>query len=204
MPDSRQRWPGRFTLDMGRALYVGPGLAAEVHSHHAIQIGVALEGTLRSRASAREPWQTCRGCIVGPEQTHGFDADGQPVALFYLEPEGSDGRRLATRLESGGIEMLEPTIVEGVRRTAEATAVEKRGDHGSQAAKGLEELREAGHGVLAPVGMVRRVLGSAGPDLNGTAAVVEVPAARSPRRFPGEDRIGWRIAPVAAASRRFG
>jgi len=110
-----ERWSGSFSLELGRALYIGPGLHADVHAHHALQICIGLEAPLRVRASSRDRWMACDGCVLAPEQEHEFDAEGRAVALFYVEPEGPDGRRVADAARQRGIAMLDADVVARVR-----------------------------------------------------------------------------------------
>ncbi len=91
---SRQRWPGRFFVDVGRALYIGPAFDTSLHAHHAIQVCVGLNGSFRLRCRTRTPWKRYAGVVIGADQPHELAAGGQPVALLYVEPEGDDGRVL--------------------------------------------------------------------------------------------------------------
>ena len=78
---SRQRWPGRFFVDVGRALYIGPAFDTSLHAHHAIQVCVGLNGSFRLRCRTRAPWKRYAGVVIGADQPHELAAGGQPVSL---------------------------------------------------------------------------------------------------------------------------
>lgn len=115
-------WSGLFVLDVGRALYVGPGRHAALHAHHALQVCVGLEGPLKIRGGAREAWTEHHGCVIAPGQPHEFDAEGRAVTLLFVEPEGSDGRRIAAVGEGRGITNLDMEVVHRVQGALVDTA----------------------------------------------------------------------------------
>jgi len=131
MSARQQQWSGSFVMDVGRALYVGPGLSAEAHAHHAMQVCVGLEEPLRVRPSARGAWAVHDGCVIAPEQSHEFDAGGRAVALLYIEPEAADGRRVAAVAARRGITALDGGIVTRIR-AAMRSATTARGGSGAQ------------------------------------------------------------------------
>jgi AraC family transcriptional regulator len=111
----RTRWPGRFFLDLGRALYIGPGFDTSVHAHHAIQVCVGLHGTFRLRCHVRSPWRRYAGVVIGADQPHELAAGGQPLVLLYLEPEGEDGRALRPVRSGAPAMQLPPPLVARLR-----------------------------------------------------------------------------------------
>jgi AraC family transcriptional regulator len=84
-------WEGGF-LAMGQA-----GGEVPPHSHHAIQIFLALEGTAAIRATGGE-WQEGRGLIVRPDAEHSFNARGATGAMLFVDPESSEGAWLQSVL----------------------------------------------------------------------------------------------------------
>lgn len=115
MSPSRERWGGRFFLDIGRALYVGKSERATRHAHHAIQICISLERRFRIRSGSGGPWQYHTGAIVSPDAPHELAGDAGGIALLYVEPEGEDGRRLKVLTRGTAIVALEAATVRSLR-----------------------------------------------------------------------------------------
>src|SRR3954468_23036476 len=84
-------WEGGF-LAVGQAGGVVPP-----HSHHAIQIFLALDGAAAIRTAAGE-WREGPGVIVRPDIEHSFDARGATGALLFVDPESSEGIWLQSNL----------------------------------------------------------------------------------------------------------
>lgn len=75
-------WPGR-------AVYVGPGLRAAEHAHHAMQIVVALDGgDIGVRAG--KGWSRWPGLRIGPSRPHEVDAVGATVVTVWTENDAFD------------------------------------------------------------------------------------------------------------------
>lgn len=115
--------PLRLYLWPHRLLYIGTGLEARRHRHHAAQICWGLEGPVRLLTRVREGWKEQDGFCVLPDQPHAFDAAGATVAMLYLEAEGSEFASLQKRVGPGlddGSTALEPppTAAAGLRRLA--------------------------------------------------------------------------------------
>jgi AraC family transcriptional regulator len=147
MPPGSASWSGLFVLDVGSALYTGPGLRASGHAHHAWQVCVGLEGAVALRTSASAGWVRHEGCVIAPEQFHEFDGEGRMVALLFLEPESDYGRRLGIGAES--VAPLPVDRVESIRRS-----------WAPRLAGGLEEVPGAVappsmHAMLAALGLDR-------------------------------------------------
>lgn len=84
-------WEGGF-LAVGQAGGEVPG-----HSHHAIQVFIAIEGKAAIRAGG-EAWRDARALIVRPDVEHSFNAQGSTGALLFVDPESSEGAWLQTGL----------------------------------------------------------------------------------------------------------
>lgn len=101
--DQRTRWLEerglpRWYLWEGGFLVVGQaGGEVPTHSHHALQIFLALEGNGGIRTAGAE-WQYGRGMIVKPDVEHSFNALGAAGALLFVDPESSEGRWLQSML----------------------------------------------------------------------------------------------------------
>jgi len=57
------------------------------HSHHSLQVTVALTGTLRVRAQRQTEWLTCDALLIPSDVAHEIDARGAFVLIAYVDPE---------------------------------------------------------------------------------------------------------------------
>jgi len=87
-------WDGGF-LAIGRARGVVPP-----HSHHAIQIVLAIDGEI-AVCGKDGPWQTAPGIIVGPDVEHSYDSRGAFGAMVFVDPESIEGAWLRSSLQAG-------------------------------------------------------------------------------------------------------
>ena len=121
------------------------GLAiADYHSHHAIQITIALEGELT--LSTTEHSLSANALAVRADARHRIDAHGL-LAFIFVEPESREGRALSTALfqdadlvELNAVQLYE--AVEPLRRTFEDKLTNER----------LMEIGRAIVDRLAPAG----------------------------------------------------
>ncbi len=87
-------WAGLLLLSDGFAGYLGPGLQASEHAHHAVQViwsfgrpvEVALDDSARAVTAA----------IVPANSSHEFNAHPDPLLLLFVEPHSQRGRVLDT------------------------------------------------------------------------------------------------------------
>ena len=93
---------GRILLWRGGSIWIGSAQeAADFHSHHAIQITLALsQGKVRFR-QPDDDWQAFKAVIVPAHQLHAFEARGELVALIFVEPESREGRTIQERHGAG-------------------------------------------------------------------------------------------------------
>ena len=114
--------PLRLYLWPHRLLYIGPGLEARMHRHHAAQFCWGLEGRLRLRTGLQEGWAEQNRFCVLPDQPHALDASGSTVAMLYLESECAEFASLRTRVSGPGDGSAAfgppPVAAEGLRRLA--------------------------------------------------------------------------------------
>jgi len=89
---------GRVLLWPGASLWIGrqAGPVAP-HSHHALQISLALTGHVRLCSDPAGDWAEHAGVLVRPHQRHAFDGKGESVAQLFVEPETVLGRALLER-----------------------------------------------------------------------------------------------------------
>jgi AraC family transcriptional regulator len=84
-------WDGGF-LALGKSEGLIPP-----HSHHAIQIVVAIDGTVAVKGSQGE-WRNGRGVIVRQDVEHSYEGKGSTGAMIFVDPESHEGVWLQTAL----------------------------------------------------------------------------------------------------------
>jgi AraC-like DNA-binding protein len=93
---------GRMVFWDGGGLWVleaaGERGGADFHSHHAIQITIALEGRFELRTAGER--LSAPAVAVAPDVRHLFEADAM-VAFLFVEPESRAGRALLSSFEEG-------------------------------------------------------------------------------------------------------
>jgi hypothetical protein len=52
----------------------GPGFTASGHSHHCVQLVMAIEGTLLVRGGPEDEWKKCGAVLIRPDAIHEVDA----------------------------------------------------------------------------------------------------------------------------------
>ena len=97
---------GRVLLWSGGSLWIGrEGSVAQAHSHHAIQITLALTGTVRLCHDG-QAWRDYAGAVVMPHHRHRFDGCGNDTAMIFVEPETVQGQALKARFGSEPVSPL--------------------------------------------------------------------------------------------------
>ena len=100
---------GRVCLWQGGSLWIGrSGRRTAPHSHHAIQVSLAIDeeggsfflGVPGAKAIARP------AAIVMPHRRHEFDGRGGSVAQVFVEPETALGRRLRRLFPGDGVQAV--------------------------------------------------------------------------------------------------
>lgn len=137
---------GRILLWQGGSLWVfdvpvaaaGHQPRTDFHSHHAIQITLALDGQFDLYVGDRR--YSGPAVVVAADVRHAFQPAGQ-IALVFVEPESSAGRRLSSTLLG---EEPAATIEDGSLRDQCALLSRL---HRSQDVD-LEALRRVGHAVI--------------------------------------------------------
>jgi AraC family transcriptional regulator len=170
------------------ALYIGPGLPATPHSHHAIQICVSLSGAVRLRPGPSAPWQEYRGALVPADQPHESDVAVDLLATLWLEPGLADARAVVPDTTRGRIVRVEGPELAELREALLACWRQRWAPR--RAASLLDETLRA---VSSPVrpgnsrvdARVARVLGIVRSRSGGRCPLKELAAlvALSPRRL---------------------
>jgi AraC-like DNA-binding protein len=84
-------WDGGF-FAIGRGEGVVPP-----HAHHAIQIVIAVEGTVGIRGR-RGDWRMGNGVAVRPDVVHSYNGNGAVGAMLFVDPESLEGVWLRSSL----------------------------------------------------------------------------------------------------------
>jgi len=115
-------WPTiRLYLWPHRLLFLGPGMEAGLHRHHAAQLCMGLDGPLRLRASKDLGWSEHRGFYVAPDDPHEFTATGTSTAILYVEAESSEFAALRVRMQGEALARAAdplPCAIEALRKLA--------------------------------------------------------------------------------------
>ncbi len=95
---------GRILLWNGGSLWIGrSGPPTDLHSHHAVQIGLALsDDSLRFRSDEGD-WSPYRTALIAAHHSHALDGHDKLVAMVFAEPESREGRALQQRCLKDGI-----------------------------------------------------------------------------------------------------
>ena len=72
-------------VDQGRALFAGPLNRNLLHAHSASVFLAGLYGTFGLRIVGGD-WLTCRTAVIPAGVAYEFDIGGDPLCVFYLEP----------------------------------------------------------------------------------------------------------------------
>src|SRR5262249_33009511 len=80
-PAGASLWPAALIL-------WGRGTRSAPHSHHCIQVYLALSGTVRARSGSGTRWQRCTAVLVAPDMRHAIDASEGPVLIGFFDPGG--------------------------------------------------------------------------------------------------------------------
>jgi AraC-like DNA-binding protein len=83
-------WPAALVL-------WGPGSVSSLHAHHAVQLMLALAGTMAVRGRAGGRWQRTAAVLVRADEPHEVDATGGDVLVAFLDAESAAGRALQAR-----------------------------------------------------------------------------------------------------------
>ena len=84
-------------LDQGRTLFIGPLEYNASHQHGAPVYLAGLYGSFGLRVEGSE-WTTCRTAVIPAGVRHELDLGGNPLAVFYVEPDLAGADTLAPLL----------------------------------------------------------------------------------------------------------
>jgi AraC family transcriptional regulator len=121
---------GQINVWRGGSLWIGLAKAgADVHAHHAIQLGIGLKGAVRFRSPDAAHWTEYAAALVPPHVRHAFNAEDNVVANVFCEPESAIGRKLIACFGSQAIAALPaPEAANVARRLRDSYAAGEPGE----------------------------------------------------------------------------
>lgn len=124
-PAAKALATGRVLFWNGGSLWIGRGEGrTEWHSHHALQIALAIEGVCLFRSEG-DGWTEFTGALVGSDRLHQFEVEGATVAHLFVEPETPQGRALRQWLGGSAIAALpgaqQRAMLDGLRQVLHAS-----------------------------------------------------------------------------------
>ncbi len=137
-------WDGGFLLT-ARAQGVVPA-----HTHHAIQIVIALDGCV-AICGQNDDWRESRGVVVRPDAEHSFDCNGALGVMLFVDPESSEGGWLSTSLRQ------DITTVPESRLDALVPALRTFADQPDETEDVPALIRSCVHGLRPGLAPARRV-----------------------------------------------
>jgi len=137
-------WEGGFLLT-ARAQGVVPA-----HAHHAIQIVIALEGSVAISGRDGE-WREARGIVVRPDAEHSFDCNGAFGVMMFVDPESSEGAWLSMALRQ------DITIVPDTRLDALVAALRTFADQPDESSDIAAVVRQCIQGLRSGLAPTRRL-----------------------------------------------
>jgi len=93
-PAGASLWPAAL-------IFWGRGTRSSPHSHHSIQVYLALSGTIRARSGPGTPWRRCAAVLVAPDVRHEIDASEGPTLIGFFDPESELAASLWTQMAVG-------------------------------------------------------------------------------------------------------
>src|SRR5262245_5986836 len=77
----------------------GPGFRSAAHRHHAVQLVMAMQGTLLARGRRGDEWMRCGAVLVRPDAVHEIDALDTAVVIGFVDSESELGAALCERID---------------------------------------------------------------------------------------------------------
>ncbi|MEW6348029.1 MAG: AraC family transcriptional regulator [Thermodesulfobacteriota bacterium] len=111
---SRSLGPARFFFWPGCALLLGTVDDASPHSHHALQVAIAINGTFVLETPTKRC--ECGSAVIAPNQLHRFLGGGKQQLIILLDAESAVAQRIqsamceASPVGEFDIKILEPFI----------------------------------------------------------------------------------------------
>src|SRR5213593_2957548 len=136
--------PGRVYFWNEKVLYVGPGLAAGLHAHHAVQACLPLSGPVRLRSSPGARWGSYDGAVIPSDVPHESDTPVARLVTLWLDAETPEARRL-----------VEPGRQDGLSTAGVDSSLE-RGRQGHGRGEGFDQRNGKERGAVGGAPVARR------------------------------------------------
>ncbi|MEO8634446.1 MAG: AraC family transcriptional regulator [Gemmatimonadales bacterium] len=181
---------GQICVWNSGSLWIGRASAPnDVHSHHAVQVALALEGQFRFQSPVDGVWLDCTGAVISSNHPHAFDGRNAPtLAHLFVEPQSLPGRVLLQRFPAThGICLLNGPLLETAAQSLSACYRASR--EGADLIRTAREvIRMLTDGVEVPAPADSRILLALDylrDNLSGTVSLERVAAEvhLSPSRF---------------------
>jgi AraC family transcriptional regulator len=137
-------WDGGF-LAIGKSDGIIPP-----HSHHAIQIVIAIDGDVAVKG-ARGEWRDGRGVIVRQDAEHSYKGKGASGAMLFVEPESSEGVWLRNALTE------DITVIPDARLTACVSALRTFSEQPFESMEIRDVIRHCVHSLCTGAPPSRRL-----------------------------------------------
>jgi AraC-like DNA-binding protein len=101
--------PGRLVWPAAMIVW-GPGFSSVRHSHHCVQLVMAIEGTLLVRGGPEDEWNNCGAILVRPDALHEVDARDTTVLIGFVDSESELGAALCDRIDGDILYVTESQV----------------------------------------------------------------------------------------------
>ena len=78
----------------------GTGYVASTHSHHCVQLVLALDGIVRIRPGPGHRWMMCSAALVRPDAPHEVSVPDSSILLTFVDAESALGAALMKNVDS--------------------------------------------------------------------------------------------------------
>lgn len=170
-------WEGASLWVLGTKPGEGPYPKTDFHSHHAVQVTLALRGWFT--IESRDLRISAAAAAVSPDTDHAFEGEGL-VAQLFVDPEGRPGRELQRVLFSdANLVAIPEALVAGLPARLVADFDASHADDGSLIALGRDLLARIAPGSERderPEARVRRMTAWAAARLDAPVSLVDAAA----------------------------
>jgi AraC family transcriptional regulator len=190
---------GQIVVWQGGSLWTGrAAMTTDVHSHHAIQITLGLDGGFRLRGPEAGFSAEIVAAVVAADKPHAFSVDAT-VALIFVEPESPQGRAIGRLCGEAAIAGIDPELL-GDTPAGLLEVIKGRNGADMEAAARAVVARLGGPGWPRdrPDARVARVIGMLGarlddpPRLEEAAGLAKLSADRFRHLFVEETGLQYR------------
>jgi AraC family transcriptional regulator len=119
-------WEGACLWVLGKRPEDPPYPKTSFHSHHAVQVTLALDGTFTLEGHDHRA-AAAVAAAVAPDVEHAFETHGNAIAHLFVDPDGQAGRELSrTLFTSGDIAAIASPRLDEIRELLHAALQARR------------------------------------------------------------------------------